>query len=399
VILEHAELDGQRVDFDEKFVYIGLEAIGPRCFGVAGMDINCRCTTIAIVDGVEPSLRRDNETGEITPYKNYKDWESDRAKTAGAGRPNYNPKRGDRPVSIKGTLPNGRTYRPHTAPQDAPDPYKNKLGVDLTKRLSHKELQGLSVDQLDTYMKNIGKPMSNDRLNRMWWKANGKPALVKADRTDYAIDNPMKTLSLPTNKLGQGGKYTYASSHDVLRASEQWRRNADGSWGKPGYNCQTIIYANELNMRGYRVTTANSVVSEKHWCKAYMEKGEAHTANGHRAMVIAGDVIDVPLKYDEYLNRLKPTKKEQLEFLRGLEPGRWAVSEKGHVYSLIKHKNGDMEFLDGQRDDGVLVGIVQAGASMEKWQSKVWLDGVTLATRLDNAWLDKAVAEKMMKGW
>jgi hypothetical protein len=72
--MEHIELDGQIVDIDEPFKYNGLKAIGPRCFGVAGMDINCRCTTIVIVDGIIPSFRRDNETGAIVPVRTYKEW-------------------------------------------------------------------------------------------------------------------------------------------------------------------------------------------------------------------------------------------------------------------------------------------------------------------------------------
>jgi len=73
----HGHLDGQRVKIDEFFVSDGYKAIGPRCFGVAGMDINCRCTTITIVDGINPDYRRDNETGEKISFRTYDQWKKD----------------------------------------------------------------------------------------------------------------------------------------------------------------------------------------------------------------------------------------------------------------------------------------------------------------------------------
>lgn len=73
----HGHLDGQRVKIDEFFVSDGFKAIGPRCFGVAGMDINCRCTTITIVDGINPDYRRDNETGEKISFRTYDQWKKD----------------------------------------------------------------------------------------------------------------------------------------------------------------------------------------------------------------------------------------------------------------------------------------------------------------------------------
>ena len=70
----HQELDGQTVGVDEKFKFDGYEADGPRLFGSASLDVNCRCTTIGIVNGIEPELRRDNETKEIIKYNSYNEW-------------------------------------------------------------------------------------------------------------------------------------------------------------------------------------------------------------------------------------------------------------------------------------------------------------------------------------
>lgn len=76
----HAQLDGVRVNPDGYFEINGHKTKQPHMFGLAGEDINCRCRTISVLlDDTEPMLRRDNETGEITEYKNYRDWEQSKA--------------------------------------------------------------------------------------------------------------------------------------------------------------------------------------------------------------------------------------------------------------------------------------------------------------------------------
>ena len=73
----HRLLDGQTVEAEEAFVSPETGAIGqgPRLMGRASEDINCRCTTIAVVDGYEPELRLDNETGETIKNMSYTEWE------------------------------------------------------------------------------------------------------------------------------------------------------------------------------------------------------------------------------------------------------------------------------------------------------------------------------------
>ncbi|MDQ8673500.1 phage head morphogenesis protein [Enterococcus faecalis] len=70
----HQELDGKEVDVDEEFTIRGHSAKGPRMFGVASEDVNCRCTTIEVVDGISPELRKDNESKEMSEFKSYDDW-------------------------------------------------------------------------------------------------------------------------------------------------------------------------------------------------------------------------------------------------------------------------------------------------------------------------------------
>lgn len=72
--ISHQQLDGQTVDIDDTFKFNGYEADGPRLFGNPGLDINCRCTTITVVNGLSPEVRRDNETKKVINYKNYTEW-------------------------------------------------------------------------------------------------------------------------------------------------------------------------------------------------------------------------------------------------------------------------------------------------------------------------------------
>lgn len=78
----HQELDGQTVDVEEEFTApSGAKAMGPRLFQEASETINCRCTTITVVNGISPDLRKDNETKEIVQYNNYKEWLEAKNKT------------------------------------------------------------------------------------------------------------------------------------------------------------------------------------------------------------------------------------------------------------------------------------------------------------------------------
>lgn len=70
---EHAMLDGQRVEQDENFKINGysLEYPGDPN-GAPEMTYNCRCTMIAIVDGVDEIAK---SVGEYQPQMTYSEWE------------------------------------------------------------------------------------------------------------------------------------------------------------------------------------------------------------------------------------------------------------------------------------------------------------------------------------
>ncbi|MGC6569707.1 phage minor head protein [Streptococcus sp. VTCC 12886] len=71
----HAELDGAKADKDGYFEINGLRTKQPHMFGFASEDVNCRCRTISRLKDDDTLLsRRDNETGKIIEYRNYREW-------------------------------------------------------------------------------------------------------------------------------------------------------------------------------------------------------------------------------------------------------------------------------------------------------------------------------------
>lgn len=77
----HQELDGQTVEVDKPFVINGHKAMYPSGFGVASLDINCRCCSLQIAkwalsdeeftkyDGDEKELRHFNTIAEYDKFK------------------------------------------------------------------------------------------------------------------------------------------------------------------------------------------------------------------------------------------------------------------------------------------------------------------------------------------
>ncbi len=54
----HRDLDDRKADDEGYFNYRGMKARGPSLWGVASMDINCRCDIFYTVNGQKPALRR-----------------------------------------------------------------------------------------------------------------------------------------------------------------------------------------------------------------------------------------------------------------------------------------------------------------------------------------------------
>lgn len=74
----HRILDDQEADKEGYFHFRGHKALGPHLFGVASLDINCRCSVIFLVNGKRPELRRarvKDEKNPVIPYQSYREWE------------------------------------------------------------------------------------------------------------------------------------------------------------------------------------------------------------------------------------------------------------------------------------------------------------------------------------
>lgn len=84
--VSHQELDGQTVKIDGDFIspVTGAKGQMPGLMSRLDENINCRCTTITVVDGIEPDSRLakvETETGhsyETIKYKNYDEWKKQR---------------------------------------------------------------------------------------------------------------------------------------------------------------------------------------------------------------------------------------------------------------------------------------------------------------------------------
>jgi SPP1 gp7 family putative phage head morphogenesis protein len=83
---EHGALDGTTIGIDEYFRIGSDRALYPGNFTEARNNISCRCTTIEIIEGLEPTVRRGKNpiTGksEIITYKNYDEWKKEVTKVA-----------------------------------------------------------------------------------------------------------------------------------------------------------------------------------------------------------------------------------------------------------------------------------------------------------------------------
>jgi SPP1 gp7 family putative phage head morphogenesis protein len=73
----HQKLDGQTVNVDEDFKLGSKHASAPSHFGNPKEDINCRCTMMSVVAGIEPSVRRARGAdgkNKVIKYQTYNEW-------------------------------------------------------------------------------------------------------------------------------------------------------------------------------------------------------------------------------------------------------------------------------------------------------------------------------------
>lgn len=71
----HRSLDGQVRDIDDMYESIaGNRGLAPNLFGVVDEDVNCRCESVVEIEGIPPTVRRDNITRDTIPYTTYNEW-------------------------------------------------------------------------------------------------------------------------------------------------------------------------------------------------------------------------------------------------------------------------------------------------------------------------------------
>lgn len=73
----HQSLDGQKKEIDEPFTFQGHKAMYPRGFGVASLDVNCRCALLEMPKWAKTKgskERIDNITGKTIKANTYKEW-------------------------------------------------------------------------------------------------------------------------------------------------------------------------------------------------------------------------------------------------------------------------------------------------------------------------------------
>lgn len=73
----HRILDDQEADEQGFFHFKGAKAKGPHLFGIASMDINCRCSVLYLVNGKRPELRRARNTDgktDVISFQSYEEW-------------------------------------------------------------------------------------------------------------------------------------------------------------------------------------------------------------------------------------------------------------------------------------------------------------------------------------
>jgi hypothetical protein len=76
----HRGLDGQQKDVDKPFIYGDAYGQAPGQMGSAKQNIHCRCSTMTIIGGEEPEIRRARNpiTGknEVIDFTTYQEWEN-----------------------------------------------------------------------------------------------------------------------------------------------------------------------------------------------------------------------------------------------------------------------------------------------------------------------------------
>jgi SPP1 gp7 family putative phage head morphogenesis protein len=208
----HARLDGQFEDKNGLF-WIGSDSARyPGDFANAGENINCRCTTIDVIDGVEPTLRRgiNPVTGksDIFSFKTYEEWKRGVVNAKPVGK----------------VLPVAKTY------DEAKTMLKNNVGFDLVEG---------SLDRID-------KELAIDATNQLT-KLEDKFGVVHKSHNSYIGSTSNKgshayVSSKATSPLEQGLTLCNPSYNSKIRMIEKELEAREKNWSMPFADNEANIY-------------------------------------------------------------------------------------------------------------------------------------------------------------
>lgn len=212
----HQDMDGQIAEIEDDFEspVTGAKGQGPRLMGRASEDINCRCTTITVIDGISPELRLDNETGEVIQNMTYNDWLNYK------GVPKTPPKLSTTP---KVTQQIRRSHLTEMSEKDAKATIINELGVN------HEGASKYYDNVLDYTGSDYGKLREYQRTGKGTAKIRTMDEYIegyiekapKWDGGDIYRGVSMSDVELRQLKIGtqlnQGGTSSWSSDKDLAK--------------------------------------------------------------------------------------------------------------------------------------------------------------------------------------
>lgn len=206
----HVEMDGQTVDIEEDFESptTGSKGQGPRLMGAASEDINCRCTTVSVVDNIKPELRVDGQNGDTLQNMTYKEWAAMKGiPTAPPKVTTFNdPLRPDFVAGVK----RGEIMTRDEANHGKPNPnFRKGPGYDINCQSCvvtyEARLRGYDVQTLPNYKNKTTLALSRN-TNLAWIDP------ITGKNAEYIVDKSITTakamLNYAESVVEQGKRYT-----------------------------------------------------------------------------------------------------------------------------------------------------------------------------------------------
>lgn len=136
----HARLDQKWTEIDDYFDYGGGKVFAPKQFGIASLDINCRCALLSVprwdVDSDTPK-HMDNITGELIEAKNYDDWKK-----------KYYDVADDYDVKVEKPKESKKTTKQSVKPQKTSRNKDETGNVPVSQTYTSKDLDKMSLNEL-----------------------------------------------------------------------------------------------------------------------------------------------------------------------------------------------------------------------------------------------------------